>query len=236
MIRKTQFAPGEFYHVYNRGVDRRVLFTSEADYNRFLQLLYLANSDRAIVFEDIELRGIYKLQRVEKYVDIGGYCLMSNHFHILLRELTEGGTTRFMHKLSTAYTMYFNKKYERTGVLLQGPFKAKHANQDEYLKHLLTYIHMNPLDIIHPGWKHNGVKNTKSASKFLKEYRYSSLADYVEPKSRPQHAILSTAKFPEYYDSSEDMIRDIDEWQDVSPLFEHDNNGKAKPCHRSDVV
>src|SRR3989344_2009952 len=128
MARTFAFAPGEFYHIYNRGTDKRNIFTSRADRDRFLALLYLANQDEPV---DLKLQGSTLLEIVERsgmpLVEIAAYCLMPNHFHLLVRELEEGGISKFMQKLTTGYTMFFNKKYERSGSLFQGRFKATHV-------------------------------------------------------------------------------------------------------------
>ena len=90
------------------------------------------------------------LPRKETLVDIGAYCLMPNHFHLLIRETAEGNISRFMLKLQTGYPMYFNKKYQRTGALFEGKFKAKHITNDNHLKYLFAYLHLNPVKITDP--------------------------------------------------------------------------------------
>src|SRR3989338_5705420 len=161
-IRKVSFAPGEFYHVYNRGNSKQVIFHDKQDYNRFLALLYAVNTKQNIamrlVFEDM-----YKFDRGERLVSLGAHCLMSNHFHLLLTEVDEGGISKFMQKLTTAYSMYYNKKYARTGGLFEGKFKSEHAGKDRYLKYIFSYIHLNPLKIINKNWKTDGLKNKQKA-------------------------------------------------------------------------
>ena len=103
---------------------------------------------------------------------------MPNHFHLLIREKTEGGIAKFMQKLCTGYTMYFNTKHERTGALFAGTFKSKHVPDDQYLKHLVSYIHLNPAKLFDPEWK-DGQGDLNSIKKNLKLYRYSSLADFL---------------------------------------------------------
>src|SRR3989344_7978889 len=133
MLRKISFAPEEFYHLYNRGVDKRNIFTCVNDYNRFVTLLYLCNNTKPTSIEH-ELRSgrvfteLLNTERGKLLVDIGAYCLMPNHFHILIREKDNNGISTFMKKLSTAYSMYFNNKYKRSGALFEGRFKAQHAN------------------------------------------------------------------------------------------------------------
>ena len=152
------FAIGEFYHIYNRGTDKRLIFKDNIDRNRFISLLYLCNSQSAIHrsnFNTSSLNELLNIPREEPLVDIGAYCIMSNHFHLLVHERIENGISLFMQKLSTAYTMYFNKRYERSGALFQGRFKAKHLDSDNYLKYIFAYIHLNPVEIIDNGWKNH---------------------------------------------------------------------------------
>jgi putative transposase len=108
MSNREKLAPGSFYHVYNRGTEKRKIFLVEKDYSRFLASLFLCNSKNPA---DLKLQGstLYELlsnNRGETLVDICAYCLMPNHFHLLLHEKTEGGISKFMQKLQTAYTMY----------------------------------------------------------------------------------------------------------------------------------
>src|SRR3989344_1432783 len=120
-LRKINFVPGEYYHIYNRGNSKQKIFFDSEDYQRFVDLLYATNSPEKFNFSD-SLKGIsiYNKDRGERLVAIGAYCLMPNHFHILLTPLTEEGLTKFMQKLSTAYVMYFNRKYNHTGGLFEG--------------------------------------------------------------------------------------------------------------------
>src|SRR3989344_2913843 len=118
-LRKQNFVPGEFYHLYNRGTDKRKIFLDEQDYEHFLFLMYICNTTKSI-----ELRNISEnFERGETIIDIGAYGLMPNHFHILVHEKIDGGISKYMLKLMTSYSMYFNKKYERTGKLYEGVFK-----------------------------------------------------------------------------------------------------------------
>lgn len=106
------FAIEEFYHIYNRGIEKRKIFMDYKDEHRFLMLLYTCNTEEKIHLSDFKnksLNEILEIKRNETLVDIGAYCLMTNHFHILIREKKENGISIFMQKVLTAYTMYFNK-------------------------------------------------------------------------------------------------------------------------------
>lgn len=102
-------------------------------------------------------------------------CLMPNHYHLVLEELVDGGVTRFMHKLGTGYTMYFNKKYDRVGSLFQGTFKAVQVDTDEYLQNLLVYVNVvNPGELIEPNLKEKGVKDVEKIMPFAKLFPWST--------------------------------------------------------------
>lgn len=216
MLRKTDFSTGEFYHLYNRGTDKRNIFTNRNDYNRFVTLLYLCNGNESVDIDRKLREGrsfpeLMLATRGDQLVNIGAYCLMPNHFHILVREKQENGISQFMKKLSTAYSMYFNSKYKRSGGLFEGRFKAKHVDSDEYLKYLFSYIHLNPVKLIDSDWKENGIVDRNKAKKYLKEYIYSSYLDYVGEHRREKN-ILTKESFPAYFESFNEFENFIDEW------------------------
>ncbi len=146
-----------------------------------------------------------QIDRDEQLVDIVAYCLMPNHFHLLVREKAEGGISIFMKKISTAYSMYFNSKNDRSGALFEGRFKAKHINNDEYLRYLISYIHLNPVKLIESKWKEEKIKDVNKASKYLKEYRYSSYQDYLG-FNRAESKILELGLFFDYFETFETFI------------------------------
>ena len=144
-MRKTPLENGEFYHIYNRGVDKRMIFKDKQDFFQFLQMLEYFNREES-------LGGLkaYKYPKNIKHrgstsvlVEIVAYCLNQNHYHLILRQVTSGGISKFMQKVGTGYTMYFNQKYKRTGSLFGGRFKSKHINTDAYLKHVGVYVNLN---------------------------------------------------------------------------------------------
>lgn len=215
MNRKFTFAQGEFYHVYNRGNDKRNIFLENNDYRRFILLLFFCNG-----FKRVEMREIMKElsqgvtlgeflgERGETLVDIGAYCLMPNHFHILLHEKIDGGITLFLKKICTAYSMYFNKKYERTGKLFERAFLAQHADHDQYLKYLFSYIHLNPAKIIDPEWKDNMVSNQSKLKNFVENYEFSSYGNYLGKFENKE--ILNYEAFPDYFDDN--IANEINGW------------------------
>jgi len=214
MTRAFKFSPNEYYHLYNRGTEKREVFLDGADYRRFISLLYACNASKVIHLSDRQgstLTEILGVERGVPLVDIGVYCLMPNHFHLLVRERREGGISLFVQKLSTAYTMYFNKRYKRSGSLFQGRFKATHVNSDEYLKYLFAYIHLNPVKLIQKDWKERGVRNRAKVEVFLCGYRHSSYRDYVGETTQ-EGAILTRSAFPDYFSTKKVFKNFIDDW------------------------
>ena len=179
-------------------------------------LLFVCNNTETLHLSNIKVQQGRSLDealnfsRLETITDIGAYCLMPNHFHILAKERVENGISLFMKKLLTAYSMYFNKKYERTGTLFQGRFKAQHAADDRYLKYLFAYIHLNPVKIFRPLWREKG-GNIFAIKKYLDSYTYSSLKDYIGEK-RQFGKILRSEVFPKYFRTTSDFIEDMNEW------------------------
>lgn len=223
---KTKIVPGEIYHLYNRGVEKRNIFMNKRDYDRFIELLYFCNSTKAVRLDDLRkslpqgltLRSMFgSFDRDETLVELLAYCLMPNHFHLLLKETEHGGASRFMQKLTTAYTMYFNIRHTRSGALLQGTYKTQHIDTDRYLKYVLSYIHLNPIKRIEPGWKENGITDRSKAKKYLSAYPYSSFLDYTGTK-RPENHIVSLTSIQDYYDASlpKDFKTSVEEWLEYS--------------------
>jgi REP element-mobilizing transposase RayT len=143
--RKVQFAQGQFYHIYNRGVGRQPIFREEENY-------------------------LFLLRRVNKYasafhIAVITYCLMPNHYHFLLRQDDQIPAGRLPQRVFNSYTKAFNKRYDRTGTLFEGPYKAIHVDQDHYLLHLCRYIHANPV-------KHGLVYD-------LEQWPYSNYMEWV---------------------------------------------------------
>ena len=195
MARKMSFSIDEWYHCFNRGVEKRDVFESEYDASRFLMSLYLANGTKPISLHDVdkpELAKAFATDRGKPIVAIGAYCLMPNHFHLLIKEIMEGGIATFMQKVGTAYTMYFNAKNERVGNLFMKPFRARHVGDDRYFQHVLQYIHCNPAELYEPEWKSGKVRNMRLLQEKLIEYPYSSLRSYETKENNP---ILSSDGF-----------------------------------------
>ena len=209
MLRKDPFITCEYYHIYNRGVDKRVIFKSTKDYERFMMLLYISNSDDSFRLDDIlnkkhkTFSEVLVLDKGKPLVSIGAWCLMTNHFHLLIKQESDGGITKFMRKLGVGYAMFFNLKYQRTGALFGGLFKSKLIGADDnYMRKLFGYIHINALEIEFPGWQNKVNKSSINMKKFLKSYRFSSYPDYIG-EDRIEKNIIKTENFPEYFQDAQ---------------------------------
>lgn len=151
--RKLVFANGEYYHIYNRGIDRRPTFTNKREYTRALNLLDFYQYEliplrySRFIEAPIALQQKYHEEMLasRKLIDVVAYCLMPNHFHLLIKQRVEQGIPIYISNFMNAYTKYFNTKYQRSGKLFQGVFKAVYVESEEQLVHLVRYIHLNPV-------------------------------------------------------------------------------------------
>lgn len=147
-MRKIKFINGDYYHIFNRGVEKRDIFLDKVDLDRFLQSMHEFNtldpigSIYAASFRKNNLlRSL--ASKSERLVDFVCYCLCPNHYHFILQQVKDKGIEKFMHRLGSGYTNYFNRKCSRSGSLFQGTFKANHIDSDEYLLYLSAYINLN---------------------------------------------------------------------------------------------
>lgn len=139
-IREVAFAPGEIFHCFNRGVDKRTVFEDQQDYIYFLKMLRYFNTSEV----KGNLRSLQNKEPIQPPITILSYCLLPNHYHLVLRcNDVEGGLSKYMQRVGGGYTMYFNQKNKRSGSLFQGKFKANHVNSDKYLKHIIAYVGYN---------------------------------------------------------------------------------------------
>lgn len=215
-MKKPALVKDEIYHVYNRGVEKRKIFLNNHDYLRFVHDLFEFNDEDAVFnlsyyfkpSTNIEVQPRYfeKERKPRKLlVEILLFTLMPNHFHLLLRQKKENGIVKFMQKLGTGYTMYFNKKYERVGGLFQGRFKAALVNEERHFLHLPFYIHLNPADLIN----YRGSTSIEIMD-YLKKYRWSSFPDYIGIKNFP--SVTSREFFLEFFGGEKEYEKAIIEW------------------------
>lgn len=214
-MKKPYFEAGRVYHIYNRGVEKRDVFMEDKDYLRFIHDLFeLNNSEKnpniSYYFKNnqnqfMKVQPSYiKRKPRNLLVEILAFVLMPNHFHLILRQISENGIVKFMQKVGTGYTMFFNEKYDRVGGLFQGRFKAVLVDRDEYLIHLLNYIHFNPLDL-----NYEGSTLINSMGK-LKKYRWGSFLDYIGEKNFP--SVTSRQFLLDFFGSEEKYKKEAEEW------------------------
>lgn len=196
--RNLVFANGEYYHIYNRGIARQPVFFTKRDYERFLLTLdYYRYTDIQVklsryLYLSADAQNAFLLQRQQRNdtkIEIVSCVLMSNHFHLLVRQKEDNAITRFMSKIINSYTRYINTKRERVGDLFQGVFKAVHIETDEQLIHLSRYIHVNP------------VVSFVVRREELPVYPWSSFPDYQKGASDlfEMKTVLSQFKSPKEY-------------------------------------
>lgn len=229
-MKKPQFVDNYIYHVYNRGVEKRKTFLDDEDRFRFIHDLFELNDEAPVKnvyyyfdFKSSEVQPHY-VQEERKprklLVEILAFVLMPNHFHLLLRQKRKRGVVRFMQKLGTGYTMYFNQKYERVGSLFQGRFKAVLVNEQPHFTFLPFYIHANPLELIYRG---STSLDWKKAIKYLENYRWSSFPDYVGKKNFPsvtsrKFLLEFFGGFEGYRKETEDLLREKQREQQLEAI------------------
>lgn len=180
-IRFTPLVNDQYYHLYNRGVAYQPTFSSNRDYERFIlclsyyrfnnlpfrlsKLLQISKEERQRILANLEATH-------DLVVDLIAFCLMPNHIHLLVKQVADGGISKFMRQVADSFTRYFNTKYQRVGPLFQGAFKAVRIETDEQLLHVSRYIHLNPLTSYLVREEH-----------FI-DYPWSSLKDYLGKDSK----------------------------------------------------
>ena len=174
----------EFWHLIGRGVDKRDVVLDDQDRVRFLHDLYVFNDLNPTPNFILNERHEEDRKR-ECLVDIHAFCLMRNHYHLLVSERIEGGISFFMRKMNMGYTKYFNEKYERSGALWQGKYRKILIKRDAHFLYIPFYIHLNPLDYTYPAWRQGNVSSSGKAISELSNYRWSSYLDYIGVRNFP---------------------------------------------------
>lgn len=219
-MQKPQFVEDRIYHIYNRGVEKRDVFLEDKDYFRFIHDLFEFNDKDSVLnmayyfnrqSKEVELQYLDKERKPRKLlVEILIFTLMPNHFHLVLKQKKENGIVKFMQKIGTGYTNYFNKKYERVGSLFQGRFKATLISEEAHFIHLPFYIHANPLDLFHYGSSTSIVGAGKKMEEFLENYRWSSFLDYIGKKNFP--SVTSREFLLEFFGGAEEYKKATKKW------------------------
>ncbi|MEX2013897.1 MAG: transposase [Parcubacteria group bacterium] len=173
-MRLIRIAPGEYYHLYNRAVNKQVIFHDTGDYLRFLFLILYFQSPLAfqqlgrLVKDFVQHRVLDIGEDVikKRTIELVAFCIVPNHFHLLVKELEEGGIAAYMQRVLNAYSKYYNTKYEKSGHVFQGPYQFVHIEDNRQLLHVSAYIHRNSREI---------------ARWFRKEHQYpwSSYQDFI---------------------------------------------------------
>ena len=216
-LRKVQFVNDEFYHIFNRGVEGRKIFLDDEDNLRFINSLMVFNDEKPAPWNMCAFwnqRGPSSLVKSgykpdSPLVEIYSFALMENHFHLLLKQLKDNGVNNFMRKIC-GYSSYFNKKYQRVGSLFQSRFKAVMVRTDEQLKNAFVYITTNPVSLIEPGWKENGIKDFKKSVKFLREYKWSNYPDYLEKENN--YPFIEKDFFLKLFGGANGCSEEVDFW------------------------
>lgn len=189
------FAEDSYYHVFNRGVEKRDIFLEDEDYHLFQYYLfaYLLPLEKVLEkYPDLPMRLTGK--NLADELELIAYCLMPNHFHLLLKQRTKDGISKLLKQLTNAYTLYFNQKNNRIGGLMQGRFKAAGVDNESLFIHLVRYIHLNP--VAAPA--HRSLGEGGGLTQDLNAYRWSSYPDYLgEPADLP----VSKSKILSYFPS-----------------------------------
>ncbi len=182
-MRDEIFYEGEFYHVYHRGVDKRVIFVDDLDRRRMYWMMYLLNdwtfdSTRSNWIDRYSKMSVQtdipEIDKRKRMVDIASFNLLGNHFHMLLRAKSDDSISRFMHRLQVSHSKYFNVRHERSGALMDSRFGAVHIKSDAQLLHVPLYIHLNSLDVYGLPWRDGGISNWDEAQKLMDSHKYSS--------------------------------------------------------------
>jgi len=220
-MREEHFYDTGIYHVFNRGVDKRKIFLDDSDRIRFLERLHLFNNENYRSNQSQENSYANTDLPINPYVRIMCYSLMPNHFHLQLEQIIENGVSDFMSRIANGYTKYFNKKYDRKGRLFETCFKASEIKNDDYLLNLTRYIHLNPLDLIEPGWKKNKIPNWSRVSQFLENYPWSSYPSYLKIKKDP---VIDLGIIKDLVNKPNAYIKFMQEWTGknfdrIHPLF-----------------
>jgi len=185
-MNRDNISINEYYHIYNRGVGKKIIFKDDRDRIRFLFIILYFQAENnfpqisRIISSYVKHRVFDRVGDVtrqvilKRFVELSGFTLMSNHFHLIVKESKEGGLGKYMQRVLNSYTKYFNTRYRVSGHLFEGPYKAVHVENNEQLLYLSAYIHLNPREI--KEWrKMEDVFPWSSYQDFIKENRWGKL-------------------------------------------------------------
>lgn len=217
-MRKENFAVGSYVHIVKRGTRGLSIVRDDVDRFRFLLMLTHFNDNFASVnwYRDLTEENLHNsLQRPshwpeqKRLVNIIAFCLVENHFHLILEELSEGGIARFMQRLGTGMAKKFNERYKEKGALFQGAYHAKTIDDDRYFRYVSAYVQLKNTIDVYPGGHLSAIKDFNRAYDWASTYPYSSLGDYVGAFERPtvDKTFLKSLFTPiEYYEFGRDVV------------------------------
>ncbi len=189
-MRKQSIITNEYYHIYNRGVDKRDIFSDKQDIKRFIESILEFNQIKVI----ISLANLRKTNQIgpkalsEPLVSVVAYCLNPNHFHFVLKQLEDGGIAKFMQKLQGGYTSYFNIKNSRSGSLFQGTFKSQLMGNENYFNKIIGYVNKN--------YQIHSIPKEKGDLIFASDYEYENNNFKIVSKAEgPNRAIKENSLF-----------------------------------------
>lgn len=210
----------ELYHILNRGVDKRKIFLDDKDRFRFVHNLFEFNNQDHVFnntfffdnFSNIDIRRRYEKKGKKKktLVDVHAFCLMDNHYHLLVSSTVENGIPKFMKKINMGYSKYFNAKYSRSGALFEGRHKKIIVKDEAHFIHLPYYVHLNPLDFVSPEWRGKEIKDFKKAFDFINSYRWSSHLDYTGKNNFP--AVTQRKFLMSFFENEKKYKNNIEKW------------------------
>ena len=219
----AHFEGKEYALVSNYGAEKRAIFSSQQDYDRFEAYLHVLNaveSPRAAnIFAGKSVEHIFESTAAERLVAIGAYSLTPKGFLILLTPNARAGTARFMQKLQTAYTMYFNKKYAHAGRLFHGPYITERAISERHLKYLVACVHLEPARLFNANWEAESPEALRSLAFRILKYRYSSIGEYISGQPR----ITELGEFPRYISAAKNPDTLLKFWMQYRGLVIHTN-------------
>ena len=231
--RKEKFITGDNYHAMIRAIDDNLVFKDMNDYFRGIFSIYEFNDTNPVTIQAKRKarkafkNSLTKLEKADrrrtsiqlpefvdkrnKFVDILAFCFMPNHIHLFLKQLKDDGISKFMQKVGGGYGKYFNTKYQRKGHVFQDSFNAVHIENDNQFMATVSYIFTNPIALIEPGWKENGIKDLNKCVEYLRKYYFSSYSDYLN-QLRPERIIINRTAFPDYLPNEKVFEKEILDW------------------------
>ena len=215
-MRKQSIITGEYYHIYNRGVDKRDIFSDKQDLWRFVESICEFNKvDKIGSLANLRKTEIVVKPLSEPLVAIVAYCLNPNHFHFVLKQLVDGGVAKFMQKLQGGYTYYFNVKHSRTGALFQGTFKSQLMGNENYFNKIIGYVNKN--------YQIHNILREKGELVFASDYEYENNKFKIISKTEGERILEIFDSSKNFKKHCDEIILAIKKERGIVSLFEEEN-------------